>query len=108
METRERIHRRRLAWLQRSDHPQHSRSRLTDAPRRCVIMERIHAHVSLGRILRISADPLRAALRPSVLAHLDRLPRNPRFVHARERNRLLRELTKGHVLTARLRDCEPG
>ena len=42
--------------------------------------------------LRTTARQFRAAVRPPVLARLDRLPRNPGRVHARQGNRLLREL----------------
>ena len=53
--------------------------------------------VSLGDVLRPGARPLRAALRPPVLARLDRLPRHPGRVHARHGHRLLRELPPRHA-----------
>ena len=45
----------------------------------------------LGHVPRPGAPELRAAVRPPVLARLDRLPRHPGRLHARPRHRLLRE-----------------
>ena len=47
----------------------------------------------------------RAALHPSALASVDRLPRNPGRVHARSRNRLFREQPARHVSPAAV--CHP-
>ncbi len=60
----------------------------------------------LGHLLRAGARQLRAALRPPVLARLDRLPRDPGRVHARQGHRLLRELAARDARPARLRDRE--
>ena len=53
-------------------------------------------------VLRPGVHQLRAALHPPVLAHLDRLPRHPRRLHARKGRRLLRELAARHLRAARV------
>ena len=60
------------------------------------------AQLQVGDVLRPGVHQLRAALHPSVLAHLDRLPRHPRRLHAREGRRLLREFAAGDLRAARV------
>ena len=50
---------------------------------------------------------LRAAVRPPVLARLDRLPRHPGRLDGGQGARLLRELAAGHARAAGVRDREP-
>ena len=61
-----------------------------------------------GTLPRPGAPELRAAVRPPVLARLDRLPRHPGRVHARARHRLLREQPARGLRAARLRDRQPA
>ena len=58
----------------------------------------------LGPLHGLRAPELRAALRPPVLAPLDRFPRHPGRDHARARHRLFRELAPRRLRAARLRD----
>ena len=61
-----------------------------------------------ARVPRPDARGLRAAVRPPVLARLDRLPRHPRRLDGGEGARLLRELAPGDAGAARVRDREPA
>src|SRR3989442_8960498 len=61
----------------------------------------------MGELLRTGARRVRPAVRPPVFAPLDRLPRDLGRLHARPRNRLLRELAARDVRAARLRRREP-
>src|SRR5919108_113707 len=100
------VHPERLDRLQRGDAPVRPRARIPDLPGRRGGLERLDQSVPLGLVLRPRARELRPALRPSVLAHLDRLPRDPRRVHARARYRLLRELAAGDAVAAGVRHAQ--
>ena len=77
-------HRVRLARLQRGDDPATcSRSARRRIPIDPAVVDDVHQHVQVGHVPRPGAPRLRAAVRPSVLAHLDRLPRHPGRLHAR-------------------------
>src|SRR6266566_6857005 len=60
--------------------------------------------LQLGDFLRTDPRQLRSALRTPVLARVDRLSRNSGRVHAREGDRLLRELAPSDGVTAVVRD----
>src|SRR5258706_14169471 len=64
--------------------------------------------LQLGNVLRTDPRQLRSSLRTPVLARLDRFPRNSGRVHAREGDRLLRELAPSDGVAAVVRDRESG
>ncbi len=74
----------RLARPQRGDDPLRARPRLADAPDRPRGLAGMDPHLSMGDVLRPGARQLRPAVRPPVLAGLDRLPGHPRRLHARQ------------------------
>src|SRR5207249_10478893 len=55
-------------------------------------LEQVGERLSMGDVPWPVLRAVRAAVRPRVLARLDRLPGDPGFVHAGPRHRLLREL----------------
>src|SRR5712691_2794061 len=60
--------------------------------------------LQLGNVLRTDPRQLRSPLRTPILARVDRLPRNSGRVHAREGDRLLRELATSDGFAAVVRD----
>src|SRR5258706_11295892 len=60
--------------------------------------------LQLGDVLWADPRQLRSSLRTPVLARVDRLPRNSGRVHAREGDRLLRELATSDSVAAFVRD----
>src|SRR5207249_2749866 len=97
----------RLARLQRDADPARAGAGLTRARRGAGVVRGVDRRLPVGLVPRPDLPRLRAALRSPVLARVDRLPRHPRRVHAREGLRLLRELAARHVRAARLRDRQP-
>src|SRR5436305_1286011 len=100
METREWMDPGGLARLRRGDDRLRPRTRLAHASNRSGRMDRVDEHLQMGGFLRTIPRQFPAALRTSVLAHLDRFPRNSGCVHARQRDRLLRELTPSDGVAA--------
>src|SRR5438128_12642133 len=98
----------RLAWLRRGDDRVRARTRLTDSSDRSRWLGRVDEHIQVGGLLWPDARQFSAAVRTSVLAHLDRFPWNPGRVHARQRYRLLRELAPSDAITAVVRDRQSG
>src|SRR5690606_30287114 len=96
-----------LPRLRRGDAALRSRARIADAPGSGGSVVRIHQLVSVGDVPGPGARELRTALRPPVLPRLDRFPRYPGRVHARSRDRLLRELAARNAGAALVRDREP-
>ena len=82
---RGRLHRVRLAWLQRSDAGVPARARLADASGGAGGVDRMDQHVrrELANVLRAAVPEFFAAVRPPVHARVDGLPRNPGRLHAR-------------------------
>src|SRR6266702_77414 len=89
-----------LARLRRGDDRLRPRTRLADASDRSGWLDGLDEHLQMGGFLRADTRQFSAALRPSVLPHLVRFPRHPGRVHAREGNRLLRELAPSDVVAA--------
>src|SRR5688572_17337106 len=105
---RARIHRLTLGRLRRGDDHLHPRLRLADTSDRSGGVEYMDVDLSLGGFLRLRARELRAAVRASVFAHLGGFPRHPGRLHARQGNRLLRELPARDAVTTRVRYGESG
>ena len=82
--------------------------RLADSPLAAGELRRLLRHLSVEGNLRPRAALLRAAVHPPALAPLDRFPRHSRRVHARARQRLLREQPPGDLRAAGVRDPEPA
>ena len=85
-----------------------ARPRLADAPAAAGELRRLLRHLPVEGDLRPRAALLRAAVHPPALAPVDRLPRHPRRVHARARQRLLREQPAGDLRAAGVRDPQPA
>ena len=100
------LHSARLAGLQRGDARRPAGDGIADAPDRRRSVDRLDQQLQgrLGPLHGLRAPELRAALRPPVLAPLDRLSRHPGRDHAPARHRLLRELAPRRLRAARLRD----
>ena len=101
------VHPRRLDRLQRGDDPQYPRPRLPHTRRRLQRLGQMGERLSVGPVPGAGLRPVRAAVRPRVLARLDRLPRDSGFLHAGPRHRLLRELAPRHLRAPRLCGWEP-
>ena len=80
---------------------------LADVPAASGELRRLLRDVRVEATLRPRAALLRAAVHPPALAPVDRLPRPPRRLHARPRQRLLREQPAGDVRAAGVRDPQP-
>ncbi len=96
----------RLARLQRGDAGVHAGAGLADLRGWQGSLGRVDEHLrqELGQGLRAGASRVSAAVRPSVPAGLDRLPRHPGRLHAPARHRLFREQPARRLRAARLRD----
>ena len=71
-------------------------------------LRRLLLHLPVEEDLRPRAALLRAAVHAPALAPVDRLPRHPRRLHARPRQRLLREQPAGDLRAAGVRDPQPA
>src|SRR5437879_1466247 len=98
-----RIHPDRLDRLQRGDDPLCPRPRLAHARRRRHRLEQVGERLSMGDVPRPVLRAVRAAVRPRVLARLDRFPGDPGLVHAGPWHPLLRELAPRDLRAPRLR-----
>ena len=107
---RRRLHRVRLARLQRGDAGLPARARLADLSGRARGVDRVDQHLrrELAHVLRAAVPELLAAVRPPVHARVDGLPRDPGRLHAPPRPRLLREQPARDLRAARLRDHQSG
>ena len=81
---------------------------LADAPAAAGELRRLLRHLPVEADLRPRAALLRAAVHPPALAPVDRLPRHPRRLHARARQRLLREQPAGDLRAAGVRGPQPA
>ena len=97
-----------LPGLRRGALALHPRPRLADSPLAAGELRRLLRHLPVEGNLRPRAALLRAALHPPTLAPVDRLPRHSRRVHARARQRLLREQPAGDLRAAGVRRPEPA
>ena len=75
----------RLQRLRGGDDPLRAGARIAEARDFAGRVEGPHRQLQVGHLLRPAVHQLRAALHPPVLARLDRFPRHPRRLHARER-----------------------
>ncbi len=103
------LHPIRLAGLQRRHADLRARARLADAGDRHGRMDRLDEELRarVGHVPAAGIPRLRAVVRSSVFARLDRFPRHPGRVHARARLRLFREQPPRDLRAARLRDRQP-
>ena len=81
---------------------------LADAPAAAGELRRLLRHLPVEGDLRPRAALLRAAVHPPALAPVDRFPRHPRRLHARARQRLLREQPAGDLRAAGVRHPQPA
>ena len=81
---------------------------LADAPAAAGELRRLLRHLPVEGDLRPRAALLRAAVHPPALAPLDRLPRPAGRLHARARQRLLREQPAGDLRAAGVRRPQPA
>ncbi len=108
LEARDRLPAVPLRGLRRGALALPSRPRLADPPAAAGELRRLLRHLPVEGDLRPRVALLRAAVHPPALAPVDRLPRHPRRVHARARQRLLREQPAGDLRAAGVRDPEPA
>ena len=97
-----------LGGLRRGAAALPARPRLADSPTAAGELRRLLRHLPVEGDLRPRAALLRAAVHPPALAPVDRFPRHPRRVHARARQRLLREQPAGDLRAAGVRDPQPA
>src|SRR3546814_413301 len=108
LEARMRLPALRLGGLQRGDRAVRARAGFAHAPDRPGLLPRVDQHLPVGKHLRPRLPVCRAAVHPSVLARVERLPRHPRPLHAREGLRLLREQPPCRARATRLRLPPPA
>src|SRR5262249_26963930 len=87
----ERLHPAPLGGLRRGAAPVRAGPGLADTPAAPGELRRLLRDVPVEAALRPPGGLLRAAVHSPALAHVDRLPRHPRRLHARPRYRLLRK-----------------
>ena len=108
LEAGDRLHPAPLRGLRRGAAALPARPGLADAPAAAGELRRLLRHLPVEGDLRPRAALLRAAVHPPALAPVDRLPRPPRRLHARARQRLLREQPAGDLRAAGVRDPQPA
>jgi hypothetical protein len=79
----------------------------SDTSARERLLSRVDRDVPVGESVRVRFFVRRTAVRPSVFACVDRLPRDSRSVHAGEALRLFREQPARDVDPARIREAQP-
>src|SRR5687768_16181557 len=92
-----------LGGIQRSADAVRARPRLADARTVAAGLRRLDVDISVEEVVRLRIPVRRAAVHAPALSCLDRLPRHPGRVHARARERLLREQPPRHVCPAAIR-----
>src|SRR5262249_59274034 len=97
-----------LGGLRRGTAAVRARPGLADPPAAPGELRRLLLDLRVEAALRPGAALLRAAVHPPALPAVDRLPRPPRRLHARARQRLLREQPPGDLRAAGLRGREPN
>src|SRR5262249_8775064 len=97
-----------LGGLRRGAAAVRARPGVADAPAAPGPLRRLLLDLRVGAALRPGGAPLRAAVPPPALAPVDRLPRPPRRLHARARQRLLREQPAGDLRAAGVRGAQPA
>src|SRR5450759_3525423 len=96
-----------VGGLQRGDPPLRPGPWIADTPAAGGELSGVDADIPLEAALRHGVPVCGAALHSPAVARLDRLPRRPGRVHAKPRDRLLREQPPRHVRAAAVRDPEP-
>ena len=104
----DRLHPAPLDRLRRGAAAVPARPRLADVPAAAGELRRLLLDLPVEGDLRPRAALLRAAVHAPALAPLDRLPRHPRRLHARARQRLLREQPPGDLRPSGVRAAQPA
>src|SRR5450432_300963 len=108
MEARVRLSELWLGRLQRGPDPLRARPGIAHPSTDESELRSLDGDLSMGKRLWLRLSLRGAALYSSVFARLDRLSRNPGYLHARKGLRLLREQPARNLRSARVRDSQPA